>query len=189
MPFFALKKCFSPCTWEQRKFGSLFEKSTLKNNCLKYSEDDILSVASMEPSTNYRHSSDDYMKSYNIININDIAFEGHTSKEFKFGRFVMDDRRNGIVSHVFDVFRPVTKLSPQFIKYFIHDEQIMQKPLLFSTSNARMLNSLNVRELNNQILAIPSIKEQERIGSMIKHMESLIAANQGKHFFMPYAAL
>lgn len=134
----------------------------------------------MEPSANHRHSSDEYMKSYNVIYINDIAFEGHTSKEFKFGRFVMNDRQDGIVSHVFDVFRPITKLSPKFIKYFIHDEAIMQKPLLFSTSNARMLNSLNVGELNNQILSIPSIKEQEKIGKIINVTEFLIAANQDK---------
>ncbi|ORN30785.1 restriction endonuclease subunit S [Lentilactobacillus parabuchneri] len=166
--------------WEQRKFESLFRKSRIKNIHLKYSESDILSVASMEPSANHRHSSDEYMKSYNVIYINDIAFEGHTSKEFKFGRFVMNDRQDGIVSHVFDVFRPITKLSPKFIKYFIHDEAIMQKPLLFSTSNARMLNSLNVGELNNQILSIPSIKEQEKIGKIINVTEFLIAANQKK---------
>lgn len=166
--------------WEQRKFESLFRKSRIKNIHLKYSESDILSVASMEPSANHRHSSDEYMKSYNVIYINDIAFEGHTSKEFKFGRFVMNDRQDGIVSHVFDVFRPITKLSPKFIKYFIHDEAIMQKPLLFSTSNARMLNSLNVGELNNQILSIPSIKEQEKIGKIINVTEFLIAANQDK---------
>ncbi|MCW4399705.1 restriction endonuclease subunit S [Lentilactobacillus parabuchneri] len=166
--------------WEQRKFESLFRKSRIKNIHLKYSESDILSVASMEPSANHRHSSDEYMKSYNVIYINDIAFEGHTSKEFKFGRFVMNDRQDGIVSHVFDVFRPITKLSPKFIKYFIHDEAIMQKPLLFSTSNARMLNSLNVGELNNQILSIPSIKEQEKIGKIINVTEFLIAANHRK---------
>ncbi|ORN28176.1 hypothetical protein FAM21835_00851 [Lentilactobacillus parabuchneri] len=56
----------------------------------------------------------------------------------------------------------------------------MQKPLLFSTSNARMLNSLNVGELNNQILSIPSIKEQEKIGKIINVTEFLIAANQKK---------
>ena len=66
--------------WEQRKFESLFRKSRIKNIHLKYSESDILSVASMEPSANHRHSSDEYMKSYNVIYINDIAFEGHTVK-------------------------------------------------------------------------------------------------------------
>lgn len=50
-------------------------------------------------------STDEYLKTYNIIHLGEMIFEGHSSKEYKSGRFVVNDYRPGIVSHVFDVFQ------------------------------------------------------------------------------------
>lgn len=55
-----------------------------------------------------KESSDDYMKTYNIMRMGDIAFEGNKSKNYAHGRFVENTIGDGIVSHVFDVFRPIT---------------------------------------------------------------------------------
>lgn len=127
--------------------------------------------------TNNR-SKNDYMKTYNIIQLNDIVFEGHTSKKYRFGRFILNDFNDGIVSHVFDVYTPIIEMDSSFIKDYINNEKVMRKILLFSTSNARMLNSLNSVELNKQLILLPVITEQKMIGSLLKCIDSLIASNQ-----------
>lgn len=166
------------CAWEQRKFGDLYTKSKRKNVDLKYSVLDIISVAKMISSQNIRRSTDEYMKTYNIIKLNDIVFEGHTSKKYKYGRFVLNDFKNGIVSHVFDVFKPQEDMNPTFMKYYIHDESVMEHPLLFSTSHARMLNSLNAKQLNKQTIKMPYLYEQKKIGLLLNLADKIIVANQ-----------
>nr|WP_082077975.1 restriction endonuclease subunit S [Levilactobacillus spicheri] len=145
---------------------------------MNFTKEDMLSAARMQPKTASSGSTDGYMKTYNVIRIGDIVFEGHRSSNYKYGRFVLNDFRDGIVSHVFDVFSPRVDLCSDFMRYYIHDERIMQKVLLYSTSQARMLNSLNVKELSRQGLRVPELKEQKVIGNLLKKTDCLIASNQ-----------
>ena len=43
----------------------------------------------------------EYLKTYNIFKLGDIAFEGNKSKDFSFGRFVENTIGDGIVSDVY----------------------------------------------------------------------------------------
>ncbi|WBS98621.1 restriction endonuclease subunit S [Lacticaseibacillus paracasei] len=164
--------------WEKRKLGSLIEKRGQKNENLDFSSSAVLSAASIKPNPPVKKSSDQYMKTYNIFLKGDLVFEGHTSKQYLFGRFVFNDFRNGIVSHVFDVYRFKVLVDNDFAKRFFHSEHIMQKPLLNSVSNARMLNSLNSRELYKQEIRMPGLSEQKQIGKILKQVDNLIAATQ-----------
>lgn len=166
--------------WEKRKLGSLIEKRGQKNENLDFSSSAVLSAASIKPNPPVKKSSDQYMKTYNIFLKGDLVFEGHTSKQYLFGRFVFNDFRNGIVSHVFDVYRFKVLVDNDFAKRFFHSEHIMQKPLLNSVSNARMLNSLNSRELYKQEIRMPGLSEQKQIGKILKQVDNLIAATQDK---------
>ncbi|MFT8793775.1 restriction endonuclease subunit S [Liquorilactobacillus satsumensis] len=167
-------------SWEQRKFSELFQKSSEKNTNLSFSRSQVLTGATMTDSDRDINSDDDYMKTYNVIHVGDILFEGHTSKQFAFGRFVLDDYRDGIVSHVFDIYRPKAKMNLSFWKYYIHDENVMRPILVRATSNARMLNALSSSEFLKQSVFVPSENEQAKIGNLLEQIDSTIALHQRK---------
>lgn len=167
-------------SWEQRKFSELFQKSSEKNTNLSFSRSQVLTGATMTDSDRDINSDDDYMRTYNVIHVGDILFEGHTSKQFAFGRFVLDDYRDGIVSHVFDIYRPKAKMNLSFWKYYIHDENVMRPILVRATSNARMLNALSSSEFLKQSVFVPSENEQAKIGNLLEQIDSTIALHQRK---------
>ncbi|GEL37190.1 hypothetical protein LPA06_00410 [Lacticaseibacillus paracasei subsp. tolerans] len=89
----------------KRKLGELYKKTVEKNDGT-FSQNQIISVASMSWNPNARPTTEGYLSTYNVLRTGDIAFEGNKSKKFAFGRFVENDIGDGIVSHVFVVFRP-----------------------------------------------------------------------------------
>ena len=83
--------------WEQRKFGDLYKKVSEKNDGT-YGADKIISVANMYYKSDVKISGKNYLKTYNIFKVGDIAFEGNKSKHFAHGRFVENTIGDGIVS-------------------------------------------------------------------------------------------
>ena len=92
--------------WEQRKFSELYARSSEKNDG-SIGMDKNITVATMQFKNDVKVSTTEYLKTYYTFKLGDIAFEGHQSKEFRYGRFVENDIGNGIVSHIFAVFRPI----------------------------------------------------------------------------------
>ena len=166
--------------WEERKLGKVLKKDTLKNKDLEFHYKDIISVAQMKKATVVRDSSDSYMTTYNKIRFGNIAFEGHANKEFPNGRFVLNDFRDGIVSHIYDVYSFIEKSDSNFMKKYINNPIVMRKILINSTSNARMMNSLNSKEFLKQNLILPTFEEQAKIGSFLKQLDDTIALHQRK---------
>ncbi|WP_429971891.1 restriction endonuclease subunit S [Fructilactobacillus sp. Tb1] len=152
---------------------------TDKNNG-SYKSDKVISVAKMYFKSNIPKSSEDYMKTYNIFKVGDIAFEGNKSKKFSFGRFVENDIGDGIVSHVFDVFRPIVDYDQKYWKYAIHYEPVMKNVLRKSTSKSTMMTNLVAKDLLRQTLNVPNINEQKQIGSLISSLDKLIDANENE---------
>ena len=71
--------------WEKVSFGDLYEHCVVKND-LTFGKDKIISVANMYFLQDVNNSDDDYLRTYNVFRLGDIAFEGHSSKEFAHGR-------------------------------------------------------------------------------------------------------
>ncbi|MBJ7621054.1 restriction endonuclease subunit S [Weissella confusa] len=165
--------------WEERKFGELYKKVTEKND-LSFGKDKIISVANMYFKTDESRSDDAYMRTYNIFRVGDIAFEGHSSKQFAYGRFVENTIGDGIVSHIFDVFRPISNYDLQYWKYAIINEQIMGRILMTSTTKSTMMNNLVSKDFLKRQLAVPTYEEQAKIGAFLESLDKLIAANQRK---------
>ncbi|PAB52422.1 hypothetical protein A3P64_06705, partial [Lactobacillus johnsonii] len=138
--------------WNVVKFNTIYKKSTEKND-LTYGEDKIISVAKMYFKQEKNKSSQDYLKTYNVFKIGDIAFEGNRSKGFSHGRFVQNTIGNGIVSHVFDVFTPIKKDNLKYWKYAIHNEHVMKYVLVKSTTKATMMNNLSSKDFLKQSIA------------------------------------
>ena len=177
IPTLRFKKFTS--AWEQREFSKQYEKVSEKND-LSFGTDKIISVANMYFRGESTESSDEYMRTYNIMRLGDIAFEGNRSKYFANGRFVENTIGDGIVSHVFDVFRPIVDYDLLFWKYVINDEAIMGRILKRCTKASTMMTNLVAKDFLKEKIAVPSIAEQRHIGSFLNTMDRLIELHQRK---------
>ena len=167
-------------SWEQRKFSELYAKSSEKNDG-SIGMDRNITVATMQFKDDVKVSTAEYLKTYYTFNLGDIAFEGHQSKEFRFGRFVENDIGNGIVSHIFTVFRPITEFDLQFWKYAINNEMLMQQILSRSTKASTMMHDLVTDDFLNETFLVPSLDEQKQIGACLYSLDNLITLHQRKH--------
>ena len=127
-----------------------------------------------------KESSDDYMKTYNIMRMGDIAFEGNKSKNYAHGRFVENTIGDGIVSHVFDVFRPITDYDLFFWKYMINNEGVMGRIMTRCTKASTMMTNLVADDFLKETISIPSIEEQRQIGTYFRTLDHLITLHQRK---------
>ena len=165
--------------WEQRKFGELYSKVSEKND-LSFGTDKIISVANMYFKEEVKDSSDEYMRTYNVMRLGDIAFEGNKSKNYAHGRFVENTIGDGIVSHVFDVFRPIEKYDLQFWKYLINNEGVMGRIMMRCTKASTMMTNLVASDFLKEEISVPFIEEQKTIGQYFSRLDHLITLHQRK---------
>lgn len=166
--------------WEQRKFGDLYHPTSEKND-LTFGRDRIISVANMHFSTEVYVTDDDYLRTYNVMRLGDIAFEGNRSGRFAHGRFVENTIGDGIVSHVFKVFRPRTDYDLNYWKYAIHNEATMKDALTRATKASTMMHELVSADFLEQTTYAPSLPEQRQIGALFARLDSLITLHQREH--------
>ena len=165
--------------WEQRKFLTIYRKNDERNDA-GLSADKTLSVATMTFNCDGNGASAESLPNYKRLRIGDVAFEGHTNKEFSFGRFVLNDAGDGIMSPRFTCLRPITKQDYSFWKHYIHSEKVMKEKLVNSTKSGTMMNELVVEDFLNESILIPSLKEQKKIGFIFKSLTNLITLHQRK---------
>lgn len=167
--------------WEEKSFGELYEKHNVKND-LSFGVDKIISVANMYYKGDAAVSDDEYLKTYNIFRLGDIAYEGNKSANYAYGRFVENTIGDGIVSHVFDVYSPISSdHNLDYWKYAINYERIMRPILEKSTIKSTMMTNLIAKDfLKQKILVPPSLSEQQRIASCLSELDNLIAAQDQK---------
>ena len=166
--------------WEQRKFSDLYVPLAERNSdLLPYNK--TLSAATMTYKTDGNGAADSSLANYKRLRIGDIAFEGHTSKTFRYGRFVLNDTGDGIMSPRFSALRPLTQMPTNFWKYYIHYEPIMRKVLVASTKAGTMMNELVTDEFLKSYVLVPSIEEQTHIGGILKNIDHLITLHQHKY--------
>ena len=164
-------------SWEQRKFSDLYVKVNEKNDLI-FGTDKIISVANMYYKEDVKESSDDYMKTYNVMRLGDIAFEGNKSKSYAHGRFVENTIGDGIVSHVFDVFRPIVSYDLNYWKYFINNENVMGRTMARCTKSSTMMTNLVANDFLKENVLVPAIEEQSKIGAYFANLDSLITLHQ-----------
>ena len=165
--------------WEQRKFGELYSKVSEKND-FSFGTDKIISVANMYFKEDVHDSSDEYMRTYNIMRLGDIAFEGNKSKNYSHGRFVENTIGDGIVSHVFDVFRPIVNYDLLFWKYLINNESVMGRIMTHCTNASTMMTNLVANDFLKEKILVPSLDEQRKIGFYLNSLDTLITRHQRK---------
>ena len=165
--------------WEQRKLKELYFQLTERNtDLLPYQK--TLSVATMSFKTDGNGAADTSLANYKRLRTGDIAFEGHTSKEFRYGRFVLNDVGDGIMSPRFSALMPLHEMPINFWKYYIHYEPIMRKVLVNSTKAGTMMNELVINDFLQGSILVPSMTEQQAIGRFFKQLDTLITLHQRK---------
>ena len=166
--------------WKKVKLGEMYEPRNEKND-LSFGVNDIISVANMYFRPISYVSNDDYLKSYNIFRVGDIAFEGHKSKNFSHGRFVENSIGDGIVSHVFVVLKRKDKqFDVDFWKYYINNERIMCGILTRSTKSSTMMNDIVVSDFLKESILVPSYEEQVKIGNYFTALDRQLTAQSSK---------
>ena len=159
--------------WEKVTFDKLYEPTTIKNKT--FGADKIISVANMYYKPISYISDEEYLKSYNVMNLGDIAFEGNKSKNYAHGRFVENTIGDGIVSHVFIVLKPISKqYDLLFWKYLINYESTMGPVLSRCTKHSTMMTDLVVSDFLKESILIPSFEEQKYIGSFLQNLDRQI---------------
>lgn len=165
--------------WEQRKLGELYQRNTERNeNLIGY--DKTISVATMSYKDDGNGASESSLSTYKVLRVGDIAFEGHTNKQFRFGRFVVNDIGTGIMSPRFSTLRPLNEMPVNFWKQYIHSEAVMRRILVNSTKAGTMMNELVIPEFLNQTIMVPSENEQAVIGQYFTNLDHLITLHQRK---------
>lgn len=159
--------------------GELYRKNEERNDD-GLGPESTLSVATMTYSTEGNGAAESSLPNYKRVRPGDIAFEGHTNKEFAFGRFVLNDAGQGIMSPRFSCLRPIVAQDFQFWKRHIHRESSMRRVLINSTKSGTMMNELVVEEFFDQSLPVPSLSEQRAIGALFSRLDSLITLHQRK---------
>ena len=163
--------------WKRKRFSELYE-SVIQKNDLTYGVDKNITVASMQYRPDIKVTDIEYLRTYNVLKLGDIAFEGHQSKEFRYGRFVENDIGDGIVSHIFAVFRPKTDYDLMFWKYAINNERIMRPMLVRCTKASTMMNDLVSKDFLEESILVPDIEEQKKIGTVLSEIDRLISLQQ-----------
>ncbi len=167
--------------WEQRRLGELYRKNEERNND-GLGADRTLSVATMAYSEEGNGAAAESLSSYKRLRPGDIAFEGHANKVFAFGRFVLNDAGQGIMSPRFTCLRPISIQDFSFWKYYIHYEPLMRPILIRATKLGTMMNELVVSDFLDQSIPVPSLPEQHKVGALFAKLDSLITLHQRERF-------
>lgn len=160
--------------------GDIFEKNIEKNKGMIFSEDSTISISSMKYKTEGNGAKETSLPRYKVLRIGDIAYEGHTNKNYMYGRFVLNDLGDGIMSPRFTALRPKQKLDVLFWKNYIHYEPIMREILVRSTKQGTMMNELVVTDFFKESILVPTDLEQRKIGILLSNFDSLIDLHQRK---------
>ena len=124
-------------------------------------------------------SDEEYLRTYYVFKVGDIAFEGNKSKDYSHGRFVENTIGDGIVSHVFNVLRPIDpNHNIQYWKYAINNETVMGRILSKCTKKTTMMTNLVVNDFLNQCINCPCEHEQQKIADFLSLIEQKIQKQQ-----------
>ncbi|MBV3365799.1 restriction endonuclease subunit S [Catenibacterium mitsuokai] len=175
--------------WEQRKLEDLLESVQIKNSDGHYSQDDIL-ACSLGTELNKKtifyglRSTKESVKSYRIVNINDVIYTKSPIKGYPNGIVRTSKIVDGIVPSLYCVYQKKRDISmaidTRFIQSYLEDKNRLDY-YLFPLVNVGARNNVNItdKEFLKGIIKIPiCIEEQIQIVEMLEKVNHLITLHQ-----------
>lgn len=116
-----------------------------------------------------------------VMRLGDIAFEGHSNSEYKYGRFVENDIGDGVISELFPIYQHIDEYDINYWKYAIQLEHIMQSKLVRCIEiSYTSSNKLDEKSFLKESVLVPKIEEQKKIGEFLNNLDNLITLHQRK---------
>lgn len=160
--------------WEEKKIDDLFYKVNERNNG-QFGKDKWISVAKMYYQDEDKVTSNNIDTRTYVMRVGDMSFEGHPNKEFKYGRFVVNDIGDGIISELFPIYRHKENYILKYWKYAIQVDSIMQKIYRKSiTSSGASSNKLDDDDFKRQSILVPCLAEQQKIADCLSSLDEII---------------
>ena len=160
--------------WKKKKIDDLFYKVNERNNG-QFGKNKWISVARMYYQDEDKVTSNNIDTRTYVMRIGDMAFEGHPNKEFKYGRFVVNDIGDGVISELFPIYRHKEKYILKYWKYAIQVDAIMQKIYRKAIiSSGASSNKLDDSDFKKQSILVPCLAEQQRIADCLSAIDDVI---------------
>lgn len=169
-----------PQDWKEEKIGELFYKVMERNNG-QFDKTKWISVAKMYYQEPEKVTSNNIDTRTYVMRLGDMAFEGHPNKDFLFGRFVVNDLGDGIISELFPIYRHRKQYVTNYWKYAIQFESIMARIYIRCiTISGASSNKINDDEFKKESLFLPPLPEQQKIAEIISTQDKLIELQEKK---------
>ena len=166
--------------WEQRKFGELFSRR-MERNLGQFDNTRWISVARMYFQDPDRVTSNNIDTRTYVMREGDIAFEGHSNQEYRYGRFVANDIGDGVISELFPIYQHIVPYDNKYWKYAIQIETIMSPKILRCIEiSYTSSNKLDEKFFLEESTSVPGIEEQRKIGALLSNLDNLIALHPRK---------
>lgn len=166
--------------WEKRKFGTMFKRRMERNNG-QFDNTRWISVAKMYFQEPDKVTSNNIDTRTYVMRRGDIAFEGHSNAEYKYGRFVANDIGDGVISELFPIYMHIDNYDEAYWKYAIQIEEIMAPKLLKCIEiSYTSSNKLDEDFFLKEEILVPSLDEQQQIGNFFRSLNHLITLHQHK---------
>lgn len=165
--------------WEKKQLSDIFYKVNERNNG-QFDKTKWISVAKMYYQEPDKVTSNNIDTRTYVMRKGDMAFEGHPNSEYKYGRFVVNDIGDGVISELFPIYRHKDEYVLNYWKYAIQIESIMSHIYRKAiTSSGASSNKLDDNDFLREYLMIPSLPEQQKIADFLtSYDEAITAAKQ-----------
>ena len=176
-------QCRSLCgyfSWEQRKLGDELKRIQERNR-EGLGDDRWISVSRMYFQNPDKVQSNNLDTRTYVMRHGDMAFEGHKNSEHEYGRLVVNDIGDGIISELFPIYRHKCDFDNQFWKYAAMLETIWRP--IFARSIAASGNSSNKLiddHMFSESVFVPCVEEQRAIGTLLHQIDRTITLHQRK---------
>ena len=161
--------------WEKQRIGDLFYKVNERNNG-QFDKTKWISVAKMYYQVPDKVTSNNIDTRTYVMRIGDMAFEGHPNSDFLFGRFVVNDIGDGVISELFPIYRHKTEYVLKYWKYAIQIEKVMAHIYRRSiTSSWASSNKLNNDDFQRESICVPCLEEQQKIADFLSTVDEAIS--------------